>query len=42
MVTTIRSLGERTMTAVGVEVERTKKLLKASTIKFTEVILAVK
>jgi hypothetical protein len=35
MVTTIRSLGAGTTTVADVEVEGTKKLLKASTLKFT-------
>jgi hypothetical protein len=35
MVTTIRSLGAGTTTVADVEVKRTKKLLKASTFKFT-------
>jgi hypothetical protein len=42
MVTTIRSLGVGTMMVADVEVERTKKLLKASTLKFAQVILAVR
>ncbi len=35
MVTTIRLLGAGTTAVVDVEVKRTKKLLKASTLKFT-------
>ncbi len=35
MVTTIRSLGAGTTAVADVEVERSKKLLKASTLKFT-------
>ncbi len=42
MVTMVQSLRAGMTMAADMEVKRTKKILKASALKFTEVILAVK